>query len=347
MKKDVVVAIVGATGAVGREMLATLEQRQFQLAELRLFASKRSAGESVTFRGKDIVVQELTASSFSGVDIALFSAGSAVSREYAPLACEEGSIVIDNSSEFRMHPEVPLIVPEVNSHFLREYLQTIEGRGAIIANPNCSTIQLAVVLHPIAMEVGLRRVVVSTYQSVSGAGKKGMDELWEQTQAIFSGEEKSPKVFPHAIAFNCVPHIDLFLEGGYTKEELKIVNESRKILSLPDLRITATCVRVPVFSCHSESVNIETNKPFTADQARELLLASPGIVIEDDPQSHRYPLGRDLVDTDATYVGRIRDDHSVDHGINLWIVADNLRKGAALNAVQIAEIVCNQVDSLQ
>lgn len=334
------VAVVGATGAVGREMLSILESRAFQFKELQLFASERSFGSVVEFDGQELPVRALVPDCFQGIDIALFSAGGAVSKEWAPIAAKSGAVVIDNSSTFRMEPNVPLIVPEVNADFLRDHLTSLKARqGVIIANPNCSTIQLVVVLHPIHREVGLQRVVVSTYQSVSGAGKKGMDELFAQVRALFNYEESEPKAFPHPIAFNCIPHIDSFLESGYTKEEMKIVNETRKILSLPDLRITATAVRVPVFSCHSESVNVETERSVTPDQIRSILRESPGVVVQDDPEQVEYPLSRALAGSDATFVGRIRQDTSIENGLNLWIVADNLRKGAALNAVQIAEIV--------
>jgi aspartate-semialdehyde dehydrogenase len=333
------VAIAGATGAVGREMLAVLEERSFPVKSLKLLASKRSAGEELDFSGKSYVVEELTADSFRGIDIALFSAGASVSREFCPAAAQAGAIVIDNSSAFRMDPQIPLVVPEVNAAYLRTELQKLKpGAGLIVANPNCSTIQLVVILQPIQQAAGLKRVVVSTYQSVSGAGKKGMDELWEQTKAIFMQQDPKTEKFPHRIAFNCLPHIDVFLDNGYTKEEWKIIEESRKIMALPNLKITSTAVRVPVFTCHSESVNIETERPLSADDTRTLLRESPGVVVIDDPKSNSYPINGDLTGTDATFVGRIRNDDSVENGINLWVVADNLRKGAALNAVQIAEI---------
>ena len=336
------IAVVGATGAVGREMLSVLEQRQFPVSELSLLASHRSAGESLEFQGEEHTVMELGGESFHGVDIALFSAGGTVSKEFAPLAVKSGAIVIDNSSCFRMDEGVPLIVPEVNADSLRVHLSELpENEGCIIANPNCSTIQLVVVLKPIADSVGLKRVVVSTYQSASGAGQQGIDELWEQSLAIFNQNEIKVDAFPHQIAYNCIPHIDVFQENGYSREEMKVIFESRKILSDPDLRITTTAVRVPVFSCHSESVNIETEKPLTRDAARDILSASPGILVMDDPERNVYPLSAELAGTDATYVGRIRQDESLENGLNLWIVADNLRKGAALNAVQIAELVAN------
>lgn len=338
--ENLTVAVVGATGAVGREMLAVLEQRGFQLANIRLFASKKSAGSRQSFNGRDVLVEELNETCFKGVDIALFSAGSRVSAEFGPIAAKSGTVVVDNSSYFRMNEDVPLTVPEVNAHSLKELIRGMSHEeGLIIANPNCSTIQMVVVLKPLLEQAGLRRVVVSTYQSVSGAGKLAMDELWNQTMAIMNQREISQKVFPHRIAFNCIPHIDTFLDNGYTKEEMKVVNETRKILALPELLITATAVRVPVFSCHSESVNVETERPLSPEDARELLRKSPGVIVVDDPGESIYPLSSDIVGTDATYVGRIRRDFSVENGLNMWIVADNLRKGAALNAVQIAELV--------
>ncbi len=334
------VAIVGATGVVGREMLEILEERNFPYSNLRLLASSRSAGQVVETQNGEYVIEELNEDSFKEVDIALFSAGGSVSEKFAPIARDAGCIVIDNSSFFRMHEEIPLIVPEVNSRVLREYIQNLsEGQGAIIANPNCSTVQLAVVLNPLQKKVGLKRVVVSTYQSVSGAGKEGLDELWDQTLAIFNQSDIKVNKFSKQIAFNVIPHCDVFLDNGYTKEEIKVILETRKILEVPDLKITATAVRVPVFSCHSEAVNIEFNSPLNADDCRTLLQSSPGIIVLDNPSQGEYPHALDLSGTDATYVGRIREDESVENGLNLWIVADNLRKGAALNAVQIAEIV--------
>lgn len=337
---ELTVGVVGATGAVGREMLSVLGERDFPIGKLRALASARSAGERVECGGREVRVEELTPESLEGLDIALFSAGSGVSREFAPIAAARGAIVIDNSSCFRMDEDVPLVVPEVNAALIgEEVARRGSDEGFIVANPNCSTIQLVVVLQPIEAAAGLRRVVVSTYQSVSGAGKKGMDELWEQTRGVYAQESVAPKAFPHRIAFTCLPQIDVFEDGGYTKEETKVINESRKILGLPELRITATAVRVPVFSCHSESVNIETRRALSPEQAKELLMESPGVMVLDEPHEGRYPLNSELAGTDATYVGRIRRDESVDHGLNMWIVADNLRKGAALNAVQIAEVV--------
>lgn len=335
-----IVAVVGATGAVGREMIEILEQREFAVGELRPLASSRSAGTSIEFRGDEIVVEELTEQSFKGVDIALFSAGGSISEKYGPVACESGAVVIDNSSKFRMTEGIPLIVPEVNADELRSFVEKRDGKsGFLIANPNCSTAQLVVVLKPILDEFGLQRVVVSTYQSVSGAGQKGMDELWEQTRGIYATEEVQPAQFQKQIAFNCIPHIDVFLDNLYTKEEVKMIDESRKILNIPDLRFTATAVRVPVFSCHSESVNIQTDKPFSLAEMNECLRSAPGLVLMDEPKDNLYPTPAELGGTDSTYVGRVRLDESAENALNMWVVADNLRKGAALNAVQIAELV--------
>jgi aspartate-semialdehyde dehydrogenase len=344
--KQVRFAVAGATGAVGREMISVLCERGLPLEDIRLLASSRSAGSEIDVEGTPVVVEELKPDSFEGIDIALFSAGGSVSKEFAPHAVEAGSIVIDNSSAFRMADEIPLIVPEVNGGLLRKQLRDLPaGRGMIIANPNCSTIQLAVVLKPLLDAVGLKRVVVSTYQSVSGAGQKGLDELWDQSLAIFNQSDVEVKKFPHQIAFNCIPHIDDFEDNGYTKEEMKVVRESRKILGKADLRITATAVRVPVFYSHSESVNVETETPLSAEAARALLQGSPGVVVLDKPAERTYPLATAATGTDATFVGRIRQDESIENGLNFWVVADNIRKGAALNAVQIAEIVMNERDA--
>lgn len=324
------VAVVGATGAVGREMVEVLEERKFPVGELHLFASERSAGERIAFQGEDRPVQLLTKEVFRGVDIALFSAGAEISREYTPIAVQAGAVVIDNSSAFRMVPEVPLVVPEVNRHALRNH------RG-IIANPNCSTIQMVVVLKPLHDLFRIKRIVITTFQSVSGTGKEAMDELLEETQALLSFQEAHPKVYPAQIAFNCLPHIDDFLPNGYSMEEMKLVNETRKILEDSAIRVTATTVRVPVYVGHSESVNIETEKKVSANEARAILSTAPGVQLYDDPQRRIYPTPLEVAGQDEVYVGRIREDESIPNGLNLWIVADNLRKGAALNAVQIAE----------
>ncbi|MCX5716933.1 MAG: aspartate-semialdehyde dehydrogenase [Nitrospirae bacterium] len=329
-KAKYIVAVVGATGAVGNEMIATLEQRGFPVEKLRLFASERSEGKNLEFQGSEIPVESLNESSFKGIDIALFSAGAERSKIWAPIAAKSGCVVVDNSSQWRMDPEVPLVVPEVNSHDLKWH-------KGIIANPNCSTIQMVVVLKPIHDAAKIKRVVVTTFQSVSGTGKKAMDELLQQTADILNFKEAKCNVYPHQIAFNVLPHIDKFLENGYTKEEMKMVNETRKIMGDNSIRLTATTVRVPVFRCHSESLNIETEKKITANEVRAALSKAPGIVVFDAPEKNVYPLPVDVAGKDETYVGRIRADESIENGINLWIVADNLRKGAALTAVQIAE----------
>jgi len=328
------IAVVGATGAVGEQMREVLQERLFPVGDLRLLASERSAGQFLDFNERRVRVEVLREDSFEGIDIALFSAGSSVSDKFAPLAVASGSVVIDNTSRFRMESDVPLVVPEVNPKEIAKY----ESSG-IVANPNCSTIQMVVALKPIHDAARVRRVVVSSYQSASGAGRLAMDELSQQTLALFNGKEITNEKFPHQLAFNCIPHIDVFLDGGYTKEELKIIQETRKILGEPSLRVTATAVRVPVFCGHSESVNIETEKKLTAQDVRAILREAPGILVCDDPKNNIYPMAIDAVGTDVTLVGRIREDDSVPNGINLWIVADNLRKGAALNAVQIAEIL--------
>ncbi len=330
-KKDkYIVAVVGATGAVGEEMISILEDREFPVENLRLFASERSEGKTLTFQDNEVPVEALSKNSFRGIDLALFSAGGERSKIWAPVAVKSGCIVIDNSSQWRMDPQVPLVVPEVNPHDLKWH-------KGIIANPNCSTIQMVVVLKPIHDAAKIKRVVVTTFQSVSGTGKKAMEELMQQTVDLLNFRQVQATVYPHQIAFNCIPHIDSLLENGYTKEEMKMVNETRKIMGEDSIRITATAVRVPVFRCHSESLNIETEKKITADEVRAVLSAAPGIVIYDAPARDVYPLPVDVADKDETYVGRIREDESTENGINMWIVADNLRKGAALNAVQIAE----------
>ncbi len=328
------VAIVGATGAVGEQMREVLEERAFPVSNLRLLASERSAGQYLEFCSRRLRVELLREDSFENIDIALFSAGRSVSEKFVPRAVDAGSVVIDNSPQFRMDPDVPLVVPEVNAEEISLYRE----RG-IIANPNCSTIQMVVALKPIHDAGRILRVVVSTYQSVSGAGRMAMEELSQQAIALFNGHDVPQQKFPHQIAFNCIPHIDSFLDNGYTKEEMKLVHETQKILGDASIAVTATAVRVPVFCGHSESVNVETEKKLTAAQVRLMLRESPGIVLCDEPQSNIYPMPIDAVGKEATYVGRIREDESIANGINLWIVADNLRKGAALNAVQIAEIL--------
>ena len=331
------VAVVGATGAVGNQMITCLEERNFPVKSVKLLASARSAGRMLRFRGDLLPVEELTEDSFKGTDIALFSAGGGISQNFAPIAAKDGCVVVDNSSAWRMDPEVPLVVPEVNPHAIAGYKQK-----GIIANPNCSTIQMVVPLNPIHKKVGIKRIVVSTYQAVSGTGKKAIDELFDQTRAMINFLDYEPKVYPHQIAFNCLPHIDVFQENGYTKEEMKMVNETRKILEDSNIGVTATTVRVPVFYGHSESVNVETKKPISAEEVRALLEDTPGIKVMDDPKTNLYPLATDAAGKDLTLVGRIREDESIPNGINMWVVADNIRKGAATNAVQIAEILATE-----
>ncbi len=333
-QKTYAVAVAGATGAVGLEMIKTLEQRKFPVGSIKLLASERSEGKELKFEGKAVKVERLTKDSFKGIQIALFSAGASRSLEFAPAAAAAGAVVVDNSSAFRMDPEIPLVVPEVNAHAIAQY----KKRG-IIANPNCSTIQMVVALKPIHDAVRIQRIVVSTYQSVSGTGLKAIDELMAQTRALLNNQPVTKKVYPHQIAFNCLPHIDAFLENGYTKEEMKMLNETRKIMEDPTIRVTATTVRVPVFYSHSESVNIETEKKITAQEVREILGKAPGVKVVDNPALSEYPLAIHGAGRDETFVGRIREDESIPNGINMWIVSDNIRKGAALNAVQIAEIL--------
>jgi aspartate-semialdehyde dehydrogenase len=327
------VAVVGATGAVGSQMIECLEERNFPVGKIRYLASGRSAGQVLEFKGKPVVVEELTADSFAGIDIALFSAGGERSREFCPAATRAGAVCIDNSSAWRMDPAVPLVVPEVNAHAIAQYT----GKG-IIANPNCSTIQMVVALKPLHDVATIKRIVVSTYQAVSGTGSKAITELEQQVKGLLQGKPIDCKVYPHQIAFNCLPQIDAFCDNGYTREEMKMVDETRKILDA-DIRVTATAVRVPVFYGHSESINIETARKITAEQARELLRDAPGCRLVDDVANRAYPMPIDAAGQDLTFVGRIREDLSLENGLNLWVVADNIRKGAATNAVQIAEIL--------
>ncbi len=324
------VAIAGVTGVVGMEMLSVLEERAFPVDRILPLASSRSAGGNVKFRGGNVTVEALTRDSFQGVDVALFAAGADVSKKYVPLAAKTGAVVIDNSSAWRMDPRVPLVVPEVN-------LRDLDMHQGIIANPNCSTIQMVVALKPLHDRARITRIVVSTYQSVSGAGRDAMDELAEQCRQLLSFGEVKPAVYPHQIAFNCLPHIDTFFPSGSTGEEMKMVNETRKILGDDSIGISATTVRVPVFVGHAESINIETEKKLSVAEARAILSTAPGVQLRDDPSRALYPLQLHAAGTDAVFVGRLREDDSVPHGLNLWVVADNLRKGAALNAVQIAE----------
>jgi aspartate-semialdehyde dehydrogenase len=309
-------------------MLVVLEERKVPVSSLRLMASKDSVGEVYRFHDDEVVVEELSAASFEGVDIALFATSGELAATYVPKAVAAGAVVIDNSSHFRMDPKVPLVVPEVN-------MSAVRAEDALIANPNCSTIQLAPVLHALHEVGGLEHVVVSTYQSVSGAGKSALDELWAQSLAIFNQQDMPHEVFQHQIAFNCIPHIDLFLDNGFTREEMKIITETRKILALPQLRITATAVRVPVFYGHAESVFVETAREVTPQAFMKRLASVPGVVVH--PVNDEYPMQIDVAGSDQIHVGRIRQDDSVAHGLSFWVVADNVRKGAALNAVQIAE----------
>ncbi len=318
-------ALVGATGLVGRTAIKVLEEKNLPISEYVFFASKRSAGSIMELLGQDYVVRELNEHSFDeGFDFAIFSAGGDVSRKFAPIAASKGCIVIDNSSTFRMDKNVPLVVPEVNS-------EDLKSNSGIIANPNCSTIQAVVALKPLDVKYGIKRVVYSTYQAVSGAGQKGVQDL----QDTLNGLE--PKKFPHPIANNCLPHIDVFTDSGYTKEELKMINETRKILHKPDLRVTATCVRVPVMNSHSESINVEFENDFDLEELKEVLKNSPGIILMDNPAENIYPLATRATGSDEVYIGRIRRDDSVPFGVNIWVVSDNARKGAASNAIQIME----------
>ena len=339
MTKEYRVAIVGATGLVGETMIKVLEERNFPVSELHLLASNRSLGKRLEFKGRSHPVKELASFDFSKADIVLFSPGAEVSREYAPQAAAAGCIVIDNTSEFRYYDDVPLIVPEVNPHAIAQY----KNRG-IIANPNCSTIQLVVALKPIHDAVGIERINVVTYQSVSGAGREAVEELAQQSIQLLSG--KGPveaHIIPKQIAFNCVPHIDRFEDNGYTREEMKIVWETRKILEDPSIRINATAVRVPVFYGHSEAVSIETRTKITPEEARALLEKAPGVEVLDERRPGGYPTAAtEAANRDTVYVGRIRQDASTDRGLNLWVVADNVRKGAATNSIQIAEILAQQ-----
>lgn len=328
------VAVVG-TGAVGQTMLQVLAERNFPIGKLKVLATSRSAGKAVKFRGEDYVIEETTPESFKDIHLALFAGGEA-SKLFAREAVARGAVVIDNSSTFRMDPEVPLVVPEVNP-------QDVRWHKGIIANPNCSTIQMVVALKPLHDVARIKRVVVATYQAVSGAGQEAIEELREQSTRILAGEEVGGgRVFPHQIAFNCLPHIDAFLDNGYTKEEMKMVNETKKIMGDETIRVTATTVRVPVFNGHSEAVNIETEKKLTAEEARDILRRAPGVIVVDEPQEKIYPLPIMASGRDEVFVGRIREDVSLEHGLNLWIVADNLRKGAATNAVQIAELLLKE-----
>jgi aspartate-semialdehyde dehydrogenase len=329
------IAIVGATGVVGQCMLETLEKRDFPVKSLKVLASARSEGRELSFRGEKLKVEVLNEDSFKGVEIALFSAGGDTSKKFAPIAVAANCVAIDNSSAWRMDPKVPLVVPEVNG-------DDVGWHEGIIANPNCSTIQMVCVLKPLHDAGTICRVVVSTYQAVSGAGKEALDELAAQTRAILDGKEPVCDIFPYPIAFNCIPQIpqsDAFLDNGYTTEELKMINETKKIMGDDSIRVTATTVRVPVHTGHSESVNVETEKKISADEARTILGNAPGVTVKDDPTNQVYPLALDSVGDGATFVGRIREDLSHPSALDMWIVSDNLLKGAAYNAVQIAELL--------
>ncbi len=332
-KKMFRVAVVGATGAVGREMVKMLEERNFPVEKLRLFASHNSAGKTIIFKGHDVTVEALEPKAISNLDIALFSAGGTISKEYAPLFAAKGIFVIDNSSVWRMESGIPLVVPEVNP-------QDLKKDRKIIANPNCSTIQMVVALKPLHDAAKIKTIRVATYQSVSGAGQKGIQDLEAQTKAWAQGAPiPPPQKIAHQIAFNLVPQIDVFEDNGFTKEEMKMVHETRKIMGAPDIMISASCIRVPVFRSHSEAIWIETEKPLSADQARSLLEKAPGVILVDDPKAGKYPMPINSEGRGETFVGRIRQDIVSPNGLALWVVSDNLLKGAALNAVQIAEVL--------
>ncbi|OIJ09956.1 aspartate-semialdehyde dehydrogenase [Anaerobacillus arseniciselenatis] len=332
------VAVVGATGAVGQQMLRTLEQRNFPISKLTLLSSKRSAGKKLTYKGEEIVIQEATPDSFEGVQLALFSAGGSISKALAPEAVKRGAIVVDNTSAYRMDPEVPLVVPEVNEEELRNH-------KGIIANPNCSTIQMVVALEPIRKKYGMKKVIVSTYQAVSGAGANAIKEMEEQTSAILDGKEFTPEILPcgsdekhYQIAFNAIPQIDKFQDNGFTFEEMKMINETKKIMNMPELQVAATCVRIPVETGHSESLFIEVeNSGLTVSEMKSMLSEAPGVVLEDDPENQIYPMAVNCVNKNDVFVGRIRQDLDNEKGFHLWVVSDNLLKGAAWNSVQISE----------
>lgn len=331
---NVRVAVVGATGLVGQKMLEVLEERRFPISELIPVASEKSAGKSVSYNGRDYIVQVLSPTVFEGVDIALFSAGAGASKEYGPVAAKSGTVVVDNSSAWRMDPDVPLVVPEVNPEAIKQH-------KGIIANPNCSTIQMVVALQPLHRRFKIKRVVVSTYQSVSGSGKDAVQQLKEEVQT----GQANTKAYPHPIAYNCLPHIDVFFDDGYTKEEHKMILETQKIMGDESIKVSPTTVRVPVFGSHSEAVNLEFALPFDLEEVKEILSSAPGITLQDNPAANVYPMPIEAEDKDDVFVGRIRRDSSIENGLNLWIVSDNLRKGAATNAVQIAEKIL-EYDSL-
>jgi aspartate-semialdehyde dehydrogenase len=338
MKKQAYnIAVVGATGAVGQEMITILQQRNFPIGEIKALASERSHGKEIEFNGSKFQVYKLDNTSFKDIDIALFSAGAARSREFAPTAVEAGAVVIDNSSAFRMEEDIPLIIPEINPHRIADY-----PKRGIIANPNCTTAVAIMALKPIHDIAKIKRVVAASYQAVSGAGAQAMEELRFQTRAIMEGKAFYSRVFPHQIAFNLLPHIDTFLENGYTKEEMKLHNETRKILEDDSIQLTATTVRVPVFRAHSVALNLETERKISVSEAKTALKNFPGVTVVDEPQNLRYPMPIEAAGKDECLVGRIREDYTVPSGISLWVVGDQLRKGAALNAVQIAEVLISK-----
>jgi len=332
MKGNPQVAIVGASGAVGVEMIHTLERRSFPVEQLRLLASSRSAGKELAFKGKRLVVEELTQESFKGVDIALFSAGGGISKTYAPMAVEAGAVVVDNSSAFRMDPQVPLVVPEINP-------QDAKQHQGIIANPNCTTAITLMALYPLHQAFGVQRVLASTYQAVSGTGAQAILELEDQVRRLGNGQEIKPEVYPHQIAFNVLPHVDSFLESGYTREEMKLENEGQKIMHHPSFKASVTCVRVPVYRAHSIAISASFERPVDLQRAREVLAAAPGLEVVDDPANQQYPLPLNASGRDACQVGRLRHDCALDNGLCFWVSGDQLLKGAALNAVQIAELL--------
>ncbi len=332
MAEGVRLAIVGATGAVGQEMIKVLAERRFKIKELICLADPREAGTPIEFQGETFKVQAVSEEAFGNADMALFAVSSEISKELAPLAVKNKCLVIDNSYAFRLQDDVPLVVPEVNP-------EDISLHKGIIANPNCSTIIMTVAINPIHKAAKLKRVIISTYQAVSGAGKAGLDELEAHVRASMDGSEIKPQVFQHPIAFNLIPHIDVFVEGDYTREEMKLVWETRKIMHAPGLKVAPTAVRVPVYRSHSESINVETEVPLSPEEVKKILASAPGVVVQDDPAKNIYPMPLYTSNTDQVYVGRIRQDYSVDNGIALWVVADQIRKGAATNAIQIAEIV--------
>ncbi len=332
MSRNYTVAIVGATGAVGVEMIQVLERRNFPVGSLKLLASARSAGKTQTFKGTTVTVEELREDSFAGVDIALFSAGGDISRHYAPLAVKSGAVVVDNSSAFRMDETVPLVVPEINGN-------DVKGHRGIIANPNCTTAITLMALNPLHRAFGVKRVIASSYQAVSGTGAQAIEELRSQVESIAAGQTPAKKVYPHQIAFNVLPHVDSFLDTGYTKEEMKMQNEARRIMHLPEFKASVTCVRVPVYRAHSVAVNAEFERPVSLAEARDVLAKGPGLRLLDDPANNGYPLPLNVAGQDDCEVGRLRLDCALDNGLAFWVVGDQLLKGAALNAVQIAELI--------